>query len=235
MMLAAGIGITAALVTLASCGNGDEDRFTAAAEKARTSTTSVTPATEVPTGSGEPSERPTNSGTAFPGDTTSTSVAVVSAPQALISAVDAFRSEPGAVKVMELTVQFPQSGRPYGLIQYVVPGSPTDVDERDWRDGEVHDAEPVRLTSLDDVSTAWDLDAVNWPAVAAALPGTQPLVEQEVGGPFEGSSGVTHLIASDGAPFYPGVVVRVYVDGGARHGGGYVALRPDGSVIDVVA
>ena len=96
-------------------------------------------------------------------------------------------------------------------------------------------AEPVRLTPLDDLTTdLWGMDSVNWNAVAAALPGVQALVEQSAGAPFEGSTGLTHLIAEYGAPFYAATVVRVYVDGGPRTTGGYVALNADGTVADVV-
>ncbi len=231
-MAVAGI-LVAASVAVAACGNSEEDRFRAAAEKARTSTTGAAQETTVPAGSGEPSDGP--GGTAFPGATTTTTIAAVPADQALIQATDAFRAALGAPRVLQLMVQFPQGSRPYGTVSYQVPDAPANVDERDWRNGEVEAAGPVRLTPLDDLSTdLWDLDSVNWPAVAAAIPGTQALVEQEVGAPLEGSAGVTHLIAANGAPFYEGVVIRVYVDGGPRRSGGYVALRPDGSVADVV-
>ena len=233
------VGTALAAIVLAAgavsgCADKEEGRFAAAGQAARTSTTVVEPATPAGIDDGEPSGRPSNGGTAFPGATTTTTFVPIPAPQALLSAVDAFRSTPGQVKTLELTVQFPQSGTPYGSLQYVVPDAPNNVDERDWRNGQVHDATPVRLTPMDDVSTAWDLDSVNWPAVAAAMPGLPTMVEQGIGAPLPDSSGITHLIAQNGAPFYDGIVVRVYVDGGTRHSGGYVALRPDGTVLDVV-
>lgn len=231
-MAVASVAVAVSVVASA-CGNSEEDRFSAAAEKARTSTTGVAPETTVPAGVGEPSDGP--GATAFPGATTTTTIAAVPADQALIQATDAMRAGLGAPKVLQVMVQFPQDGRPYGSISYQVPEAPANVDERDWRNGEVQAAEPVRLTPLDDLATdLWDLDSVNWPAIAAALPAAQGLVEQKIGAPIEGSAGVTHLIAANGAPFYEGVVVRVYVDGGPRRSGGYVAFRPDGSVADVV-
>ena len=218
---------------LAGCGDSEDDRFRAAAEKARTSTTSVAQETTVPVGNGEPSEQP--GATAFPGATTTTAFVPVDPATALLQAVDGFRSALGAPQVLQLNVQFPQTSGPYAIIRYQVPDAPANVDERDWRDGKVTAAEPVRLTPLDDLTTdLWGMDSVNWNAVAAALPGVQALVEQSAGAPFEGSTGLTHLIAEYGAPFYAATVVRVYVDGGPRTTGGYVALNADGTVADVV-
>lgn len=217
-----------------ACGSSEEDRFSAAAEKARTSTTTATPTGPVGPGTGEPSDR--LGGTAVPGDTTSTTVAPVPAPDALLAALTAFRAGLGAPKAMELTVHFPTSSRPYAALSYQLPDRPTAVDRRDWRNGELGDAVPVQLTGSEDVAgLVWDLDSVDWNAIAAALPQAQGLVEAQVGAPLEGSTGVTHLIAADGTPFFDGTVVRVYVDGGPRRTGGYVALRSDGSVARVVA
>ena len=64
--------------TPAACGDSEEDRFSAAADKARTSSTAA-PERPVGPGTGEPSDRPADTArpgsTAFPGDTTSTTVA----------------------------------------------------------------------------------------------------------------------------------------------------------------
>lgn len=172
----------------------------------------------------------------FPGDTTSTTVATVPAPEALLAAIDAFRTELGTTTAVELTVHFPVGSGPYASLSYQLPDRPAAVDRRDWRDGRVGEASPVKLTGSDDVAArVWDLGSVDWNAIAAAIPRATGLVEAQVGGPLEGSTGVTHLIAADGAPFFDGTVIRVYVDGGTRHTGGYVALRPDGGVARVVA
>ncbi len=225
--------------TPAACGDSEEDRFSAAADKARTSSTAA-PERPVGPGTGEPSDRPAGTArpgsTAFPGDTTSTTVATVPAPEALLAAIDAFRTELGTTKAVELTVHFPVGSGPYASLSYQLPDQPTAVDRRDWRDGRVGEASPVKLTGSDDIAArVWDLDSVDWNAIAAAVPRATGLVEAQVGGPLEGSTGVTHLIAADGAPFFDGTVIRVYVDGGTRHTGGYVALRPDGGVARVVA
>lgn len=225
--------------TPAACGDSEEDRFSAAAEKARTSSTAA-PERPVGPGTGEPSDRPADTArpgsTAFPGDTTSTTVATVPAPEALLAAIDAFRTELGTTKAVELTVHFPVGSGPYASLSYQLPDRPTAVDRRDWRDGRVGEASPVKLTGSDDIAArVWDLGSVDWNAIAAAVPRATGLVETQVGGPLEGSTGVTHLIAADGAPFFDGTVIRVYVDGGTRHTGGYVALRPDGGVARVVA
>ena len=231
--------------TPAACGDSEEDRFSAAADKARTSSTAA-PERPVGPGIGEPSDRPAGTAlpgstavpgdTALPGDTTSTTVATVPAPDALLAAIDSFRAELGAPKAVELTVHFPVGSGPYASLSYQLPDRPTSVDRRDWRDGRVGEASPVKLTGSDDVAArVWDLGSVDWNAVAAAVPQATGLVEAQVGGPLEGSTGVTHLIAADGAPFFDGTVIRVYVDGGTRRTGGYVALRPDGGAARVVA
>ena len=225
--------------TPAACGDSEEDRFSAAADKARTSSTAA-PERPVGPGTGEPSDRPADTArpgsTAFPGDRTSTTVATVPAPDALLAAIDAFRTELGTTKAVELTVHFPVGSGPYASLSYQLPDRPTAVDRRDWRDGRVGEASPVKLTGSDDVAArVWDLGSVDWNAVAAAVPQATGLVEAQVGGPLEGSTGVTHLIAADGAPFFDGTVIRVYVDGGTRRTGGYVALRPDGGAARVVA
>ncbi|MCC6184128.1 MAG: hypothetical protein IT194_05635 [Microthrixaceae bacterium] len=225
--------------TPAACGDSEEDRFSAAADKARTSSTAA-PERPVGPGTGEPSDRPAGTAlpgsTAFPGDTTSTTVATVPAPEALLAAIDAFRTGLGTTKAVELTVHFPVGSGPYASLSYQLPDRPAAVDRRDWRDGRVGEASPVKLTGSDDVAArVWDLGSVDWNAIAAAVPRATGLVETQVGGPLEGSTGVTHLIAADGAPFFDGTVIRVYVDGGTRHTGGYVALRPDGGVARVVA
>jgi hypothetical protein len=225
------IAVAAALVGV-GCSVDDEDRFRAAAEKAATSTTSTTGPTSQPAPPGVPTGPATGepSATAAPATT-----APPEPPTALLMAVDALRAATGAAPALRFTTHFPVDAAPYASLQSPDPANPASVDERDWRDGRVSQPEPVRLTPADDLPTElFDMGSIDWAAVAATLPGAPALVEQQTGRPLEGSRGVTHLIAESGRPFTDGTVVRVYVDGGPRTTGGYVQLRPDGSVARVM-
>ena len=226
----AAIGLAGVLAgRAAGCGDDEVARFRAAEEAARTSTTTIAPVTEAPTGAdtGEPSA------TSVP-DTTTT--APTDPGTALITAVDALRAAAGPGAALRFTTHFPVGSGAYASLQSQDPANPANVDERDWRDGKVSRPEPVRLTPADDLATElFDLGAVNWPAVAAALPGAPALVSQQLGRPLDGSDGVTHLIVESGRPFTDDTVVRIYVDGGDRTTGGYVQLRPDGSLDKVMA
>ncbi len=220
------VGVLAGV--LAGCGDDEEARFRAAEEAARTSTTTIAPVTEAPTGAGtgEPSV------TAVP-DTTTT--APMDPGAALLAAVDALRAAgPGAA--LRFTTHFPVGSGAYASLQSQDPANPANVDERDWRDGKISQPQPVRLTPADDLAVElFDMGAIDWPAVAAALPGAPALVSQQLGRPLDGSDGVTHLIVESGRPFTDDTVVRIYVDGGDRTTGGYVQLRPDGTVDKVMA
>jgi hypothetical protein len=223
---------TALALGAAACGDSEEDRFTAAAEAARTSTTTTPPATEVPTGggNGEPSAT-----AAAPTTTPPTSPVPADPGAALLAAVDALRAA-GPGPALRFTTHFPVGSGAYASLQSQDPANPANVDERDWRDGRVSQPEPVRLTAVDDLAAElFDMGSINWPAVAAALPAAPGLVSQQIGRPLDGSDGVTHLIVESGRPFTDGTVVRVYVDGGDRTTGGYVQLRPDGTVDKVMA
>lgn len=209
----------------AGCGGRDDDaRFAAAAERARTTTTTAAP---IPA-PGEP-------GTSSPSAPTAT--APPDRATSLQAAVDAYRVAVGApVAAKRLVVQLPADGAPYASLEYQVPGRPGAVDERAWRDGRVGQPEPVRLTPADDVpAELFDLDEVDWAAAGAALAAAPAQVEQQLGVPLEGSTGVTHVIVERNLPFSPDTVVRIYVDGGDRTTGGYVQLRADGSLDRVVA
>jgi hypothetical protein len=229
-IIAAAAVVVGALGTVA-CGDAEEDRFRAAAEAARTSTTTTPPVTETPLGpgNGEPSA------TAAPPTTAPASPVPADPGAALLAAVDALRAAgPGAA--LRFTTHFPVGGPAYASLQSQDPANPANVDERDWRDGRVSQPEPVRLTPADDLAAElFDMGSIDWPAVAAALPAAPGLVSQQLGRPLDGSDGVTHLIVESGRPFTDGTVVRVYVDGGDRTTGGYVQLRPDGSLDKVMA
>ncbi|UDY34592.1 hypothetical protein [Dermatobacter hominis] len=221
------LATAAAVVGAVGCGDAEEDRFRAAAENARTSTTTTPPATEVPAGpgNGEPSA------TTAPSTTAPTDPGA-----ALLAAVDALRASAGPGRALRFTTHFPVGGAAYASLQSQDPANPADIDERDWRDGRISQPEPVRLSPADDLAAElFDMGAIDWPAVAAALPAAPGLVSQQLGRPLDGSDGVTHLIVESGRPFTDGTVVRVYVDGGDRTTGGYVQLRPDGTLDKVMA
>lgn len=225
------VAVVLLAVVVAACGGrDDEDRFSAAYRKALESSTTVTTGPgSVP--SGEPSAT-------APGQEVPTTAPPASAdpPASLLAAVDAFRnSVGGGVNTVQMTVHFPTTGVAYASLRYRDPANPANVDERDWRDGNVGQPEPVRLTGVPGEAESFVLDAIDWNAVAAALPGARALVEQQAGVAFENSDGVTHIIAKSDQPFSPATVVSVYVDGGDRSTGGYVQLRTDGSVEKVLA
>lgn len=222
-------------VAVAGCGGrDDEERFDAAYRKALASSTTVT------TVAGSPGSVPNGEPSATaPGQSAPTTVPPASADPSgtLLAAVDAFRAAVGGgVSAVRMTTHFPTTGAGYAALSYRDPANPAHVDERAWRDGRVGEPEPVRLTGpAPGEAESFVLDSIDWNAVAAALPGAQALVEQQSGVAFEGSDGVTHIIATRDLPFSPATVVRVYVDGGDRATGGYVQLRTDGSVEKVLA
>ncbi len=227
------VGILALAVP--ACG-GDEsstDRFEKAAREAQQST--VAPSTTESIG-GSGSEG------SDPADTTdSTTTAVVSkAPgDSLAAGVAAYSEVLGpTIRALEYIQHFPVGDESYASLQYQVPDKPQNVDQRDWRNGKVGEPKPVQLNTSSGGTLEENLfttSEVNWAAIAAAMPGAQALVEQKLGTTFEGSDGVTHIIAVKDLPFSPNTVVRVYVDGGDRSGGGYVQYLADGTLDKVQA
>jgi hypothetical protein len=220
----------ATAATPIACGSDETstDRFESAAKEAEAST--VPPSTSEDVG-GE--DQP-------PAEETTTSVqGELPAGEALLAGVDAYARELGpAIRALQYTQHFPVGSGSYASMQYQVPDSPQNVDERDWRDGRLGDPQPVRLTIAPGATLEENLFAfseINWPAIAAAMPGAPALVEQKLATPLENSDGVTHIIAEKDLPFTSNTVVRVYVDGGDRTNGGYVEYLADGTVAEVQA
>jgi hypothetical protein len=227
------VALAVAMALVAGCGGNDEDRFSAAARKAATSTTTPTTA---PTGDAGGS----GGATGEPSRSTSTvAPAVPAAPgEALVAAVAAYRAALGtdAVQALQFTIHFPVGGTAYAALQSQDPAQPANVDERDWRDGKVGEPSPVRLTGTGTLAeNLFAMSSVNWAAVADALPGAKDLVAQKLGNPLADSSGVTHVIVQKDLPFSDHTVARVYVDGGARTTGGYVQYLADGTLDKVQA
>lgn len=156
--------------------------------------------------------------------------AVGAAVAAFVAALD----RPDA-PVVELIVQVPEEGAPYGFLTAVDPAVPGAVVERMWRNGAVGAPEPATSSPSTDVGAAsFSLTELNWPQVIAALTGAPDAVAAKVG-PLTGSRGITHVIVTRDLPFSDRVVARVYVDGGRSGLGGYVQYLPDGSVDKVQA
>ena len=132
-------------------------------------------------------------------------------PDALLAAIDALPTELRDHEAVELTVHFPVGSGPYASLSYQLPdrptGRPTGLALR-----RVGEASPVKLTGSDDVA-AGGTSARSTGARLPPFPGRRAC---------RGRRSVDrsridrrhHLIAADGAPFFDGTVIRVYVDGG---------------------
>ena len=221
------------VLALPACGGDDSstDRFEEAAREAQQST--VAPST---------TESIDGSGGGDPADTTATTATtlVPRAPgDSLAAGVGAYAEVLGpTIRALEYIQHFPVGDESYASLQYQVPDKPQNVDQRDWRDGKVGEPKPVQLSTSSGGTleeNLFTMSEINWAAIAAAMPGAQALVEQKLGTTFEGSDGVTHIIAKKDLPFSPNTVVRVYVDGGDRSGGGYVQHLADGTLDKVQA
>jgi hypothetical protein len=224
------IAVAAAMAAPVACGGGESstDRFEAAAKEAQSST--VPPSTSEDVGGDDqpPSE-----------ETTTTLAGGQPAGESLLRGVDAYTAELGpAIRALQYTQHFPVDSGSYASLQSQDPAKPQNVDQRDWRDGKVGDPQPVQLTTTPGASleeNLFTMSEINWPAIAAAMPGAPALVEQKLGTALENSDGVTHIIAEKDLPFTSNTVVRVYVDGGDRTSGGYVEYLSDGTVAEVQA
>lgn len=224
------VAAAVAITTPLACGGdeGSTDRFEAAAKEAEAST--VPPSTSEDIGG---DDQP-------PTDETTTSIqGDLPAGEALLAGIDAYSGELGpTVRALEYTQHFPVGSGSYASLQYQVPDNPQNVDQRDWRDGELGDPQPVKLTIAPGATleeNLFTLSEINWAAIAAALPGAPALVEQKLATTLENSDGVTHIIAEKDLPFSSNTVVRVYVDGGDRTSGGYVEYLADGTMSEVQA
>lgn len=158
-------------------------------------------------------------------------------PGALLAAVAAFGTALGnpSIRTLQFMIQFPGSTASYGELQSQDPADPTHVDRRSWRDGVVGAPEPVVLAGIGELeANLFSLDEIDWNAIAPVLATAPSAVEGKVG-PLENSRGITHLIAERNLPFSNEVVVRVYVDGGDRHPGGYVQFLADATLAKVQA
>jgi hypothetical protein len=222
------VAASAALTTPIACG-GDEsstDRFEAAAKDAQAST--VPPSTSEDVGGQPPTE-----------ETTTTLASGLPAGESLLKGIDAYAAELGpTIRALQYTQHFPVGSASYASLQSQDPSKPANVDERDWRDGKMGDPQPVQLTIAPGASleeNLFTMSEINWPAIAAAMPGAPALVEQKLATALENSDGVTHIIAEKDLPFTSNTVVRVYVDGGDRTSGGYVEYLADGTVAEVQA
>jgi hypothetical protein len=117
----------------------------------------------------------------------------------------------------------------YAFVAYRDPDQPGNIDQRQWRDGDVSDAEPNMIDDRVDASTEpalftlEGLDLTLIPALAA-----DAVTRYDV--PVE----VTHILIDRFLPFDERVLLRVYAtptDG--RSGGGYVSYDTAGSFVKV--
>lgn len=224
--LAACFAVASSLPALAACGGdeGSTDRFDAAERNTAPSSTAESQGGT----DGSPD-----------GTTPTTAAADLTPGESLLSGVDAYGQVLGpTVRALRYTQWFPVGDTSYAELQYQVPENPGNVDERDWRNAEVSEPEPVILTLSPGATleeNLFTMSEINWPAVASAMPGAPDLVAQKLGTTLENSDGVTHIIATKDLPFSSNTVVRVYVDGGDRTMGGYVQYFADGTLDKVQA
>lgn len=127
-------------------------------------------------------------------------------------------------QILEVSV-YPE----YAFLAYRDPAHPGNIDERDWRDGEVGEAKPNLIDDRVDESTEpslfdpSELDSSLIPQLVADAPRHYDL-------PTE----VSHIIVDRFLPFDDRVLIRVYAtptDG--RSGGGYVSYDTSGTLVKV--
>lgn len=138
------------------------------------------------------------------------------------SAVEAFKTELGEFKALEITVHPDQ---PRAQLQAQDPAKPANVDAYEYTGGAVSKPVPVKLSgdgSLEENlfavgEVAWDKLPTMFEEAKAAIP-------------IEDSKGVTHFIVKKNLPFDSDTVVNIYIDGGARTSGGYVSFLANGTL-----
>jgi hypothetical protein len=113
----------------------------------------------------------------------------------------------------------------YAFAQVQDPNTPVNVDEFDWRDGNVAPPAPVQLTGDGDLESNLFSDSdVNW----NAIPGLVGAALAQI--PIEGAQ-VTHVHIARNLPFSADVQIRVFVDG--TRNSGYLDADAQGNIIAV--
>ena len=113
----------------------------------------------------------------------------------------------------------------YALAQVQDPNTPANVDEFDWRNGNVAPPAPVQLTGDGDLeSNLFSDNEVNW----NSLPGLVGAALAQI--PIEGAQ-VTHIHIARNLPFTADVQIRVFVDGTRKSG--YLDADAQGNIIAV--
>lgn len=199
----------------------------------------VIPSVTVPTTPALPTtvttEKKSGSDTTAPKTSTTkkappTTVAKKSGGEFVIQAVDAYKEKLGAeFKAMDITVWVQDNERAEANVQD--PAKPANVDNYEFDGSKVGSPNPVKLSGDGDLeSNLFMVTEVAW----EKMPELFEIAKTEIGS-LEGSTGVTHVIIQKNLPFDSDTVIRVYVDGGTRSGGGSVAFHADGSVKQVYA
>lgn len=193
----------------------------------RTETVAVTEAPRLPGSGGRGDDDTDEPEQADPA--TSTTVTTAPVPVDLIGtdagpAFEAFMAHFGvAFQSVELVLY-----RDYAILQAQDPAAPTHLDRYLFRDGEVADPDPVRLSGGEDFTPElFSLDEIpvdQLPAMAAQALDVYELEREEV----------THVIIGRFLPFDDRVSVRVYVSDPERGGGGYARFTTAGELVDVI-
>ena len=117
----------------------------------------------------------------------------------------------------------------YAFLAYRDPTDPSVIDQREWRDGEVGDAEPNPGTDRVDADAEARLFAPGEidPTLLAQLIADAPLH-------YDIPVAVSHVIVDRFLPFDDRVLIRVYtVPTDGRSGGGYVSYDTAGALVRV--
>lgn len=227
LVLAGGLVVTAALVfaviALWPSGGGDEvDASDGAGRGWSVTTDADRPTGTESEGQGEPSERTS---------TTEGEVPTSAAP----APSDLFTGGFGRAYADLLSA----AGTPaqllgvniydtYAFMAYRDPANPGNIDQRQWRDGEVSDAEP---NTIDD-----RVDADTEPALftpGEIDPGLITQLVADAPSRYDMPMDISHIIIDRFLPFDERVLIRVYAsptDG--RSGGGYVSYDTAGTFVD---